>query len=337
MNGRLDHTDRLAALAEGVNADRPPVSLWRHFYKDEDNLDRYVEMMVGWQTQYDWDFMKINPRASYHYEPWGVIMRPSPDRETKAERVGFPIQRPIDWLKISPLQMSHPLFDFQLKAISRIRREIKRPFRITMTVFNPISILGDMVPREEVLLMSLREHPELFHSALRAVTDTFVSLVHEFRNAGADGIFFATTQWASAERLTVEELHRFALPYDREVWDAVGDGAFNILHVCDRKIYLSEYKDFKADLVNWDVALPGNPMLTEGYSVLRRPVLGGIHHETDLQKDSPEQITDKVRGLIDTHSEIPYAVGPGCAIPVNTPDENVAAVRAAVDRGLKSR
>lgn len=332
MKGRLDHTDRLAALAEGVRGDRPPVSLWRHFYKDEDNLDKFVEMMVGWQTQYDWDFMKINPRASYHYEPWGVVMRPSPDRATKAERIGFPIQRPIDLLKIAPLPMTHPLFDFQLKAISRIRKEIKQPFRITMTVFNPISILGDMVPDENVLLTSLRDHPELLHSALRAVTETFVNLVHEFRNAGADGIFFATTQWASAERLSVEELNRFALPYDRQVWGAAGDGSFNILHVCERKIYLSEYNDFKADLTNWDVSLPENPSMEEGYGIVGRPVLGGIHHETDLATDSPEQITGRVRRLIDTNGEIPYSVGPGCAIPVNTSDENVAAVRAAVER-----
>lgn len=332
MKGRLDHTDRLAALADGASVDRPPVSLWRHFYKDEDNLDKFVEMMVGWQKHYDWDFMKINPRASYHYEPWGVVMRPSPDRDTKAERIGFPIQKPIDWLKVVPIHVAHPLFDFQLKAISRIRKEIRKPFRITMTVFNPISILGDMVPNEETLLTSLREHPELLHSALRSVTDTFVKLVHEFRNAGADGIFFATTQWASADRLTVEELHRFALPYDREVWNAVGDNAFNILHVCDRKIYLAEYGDFSADLTNWDVSLPGNPTMKEGHAILKGPVLGGILHETELLKDSPEQITDKVRRLVDTHREIPYSVGPGCAIPVNTPDVNVAAVRAAVDR-----
>lgn len=328
----MDHTDRLAALAEGVRADRPPVSLWRHFYKDEDDLDRYVEAMVGWQRRYDWDFMKINPRASYHYEPWGVVMKPSPDRATKPQRVGFPIQKPLDWLKVTPISPTHGLFDFQLRAVSRIRREIKAPFRITMTVFNPISILGDMVPREEVLLATLREQPELLHSALRAVTSTFVTLVHEFRNAGADGLFFATTQWASADRLTAEELSHFVIPYDREVWDAAGRDAFNMLHVCDRNIHLQEYREFPAALTNWDVALAGNPSIMDGHTLLQRPVLGGIHHETELLRDSSEQIRARVRRLVDAHEDIPYSVGPGCAIPVNTPDENVAAVRAAVDQ-----
>lgn len=331
MKNCMDHKDRLDALAAGESPDRPPVSLWRHFFKDESDLDRYVEAMVGWQTHYDWDFMKINPRASYHYEPWGVVMRPSPDRMTKPVRIVHPIQTPLDWMKIAPIPATHPMFDFQLRAIARIRSAIKRPFRITMTVFNPISILGDMVPAEELLLKSMREQPTLLHSALNAVTTTFVSLVHEFRNAGADGLFFATTQWASGDRLRVEELREFALPYDRRVWDAAGSDAFNILHVCDRKIHLTEYREFKAALTNWDVALPGNPSMAEGQAILRRPVMGGIRHETDLVQKSPEEIRAIVRSLVDENHEIPYSVGPGCAIPVNTPDANVAAVRAAVD------
>lgn len=331
MTTRWHPRDRLDALAAGESPDRPPVSLWRHFYRDEDDLDAYVEAMVGWQRTYGWDFMKINPRASYHYEPWGVIMRPSPDRATKPERIGWPVVQPLDWLKITPRSVTHPCFDFQLRAITRIRRAIPRPFPLVMTVFNPISILGDMVPNEELLVRSLREEPDLVAAALRAVTDTFVRLVPEFRNAGADGLFFATTQWASASRLSVEELRRWALPYDREVWRASGDDAFNILHVCDRQIHLAEYREFDAALVNWDVALPGNPSMVEGHAHLGRPVLGGIHHETDLMRATPEELRQTVRRLLDENREIPYAVGPGCAIPVATPSENVAAVRAAVD------
>lgn len=327
----MDHADRLAALAEGIRPDRPPVSLWRHFYKDEDDLDRYVEAMVGWQRRYDWDFMKINPRASYHYEPWGVTMRASPDRLTKPLRVGVPIRQALDWLKVTPLPVTHPLFDFQLRAISRIRKTIKRPFKIVMTVFNPISILGDMVHDETLLLVTLREQPELLHSALQAVTATFVPLVQEFRNAGADGLFFATTQWASADRLTADEVNNNVILYDKKVWDAAGADAFNILHVCDRNIHLDSYRNFDPAIANWDAGLLGNPTLAEGQALLRCPVLGGINQETDLVRYAPEQIGQTVRRLVETHREIPYCVGPGCAIPVDTPEDNVMAVRTAVN------
>ncbi len=333
MATKLDHHDRLRALREGVTPDRPPVALWRHFYKDEDDLDKYVEDMVGWQRRYDWDFLKINPRASYHYEPWGVIMRPSPDISTKPERIRFPIQHPNDWQKISVLPATHPLFDFQLRAISRIRKALPRPFPLVMTVFNPISIIGDMVPEEAVLISHLREHPDIVQSALGAITTTFTKLVAEFRNAGADGIFFATTQWASQDRLTLEELERLVLPHDRAVWAAAGTDAFNVLHICERNIHLGAYRSFNAALVNWDVALPGNPDLHTGCALLKRPVLGGIHHETNLVKQTPDEILTGTKRLIAAGRDIPFAVGPGCAIPVTTPHDNVAAVRAAVDAG----
>jgi uroporphyrinogen decarboxylase len=333
MTTRLDHSDRLRALREGITPDRPPVALWRHFYKDEDDLDNFVEAMVGWQRQYDWDFLKINPRASYHYEPWGVVMRPSPDQETKPERIRFPIQHPNDWQKISVLPATHPLFDFQLRAVSRIRKLLPPPFPLVMTVFNPISIIGDMVPSEEVLISHLHDCPDFVQAALGAITTTFTKLVHEFRNAGADGLFFATTQWASQDRLTLEELERLVLPHDRAVWAAAGTEAFNVLHVCDRNIHLGAYRDFAAALVNWDVALPGNPTLHEGHDLLQRPVLGGIHHETDLQRDTPDATLERTKRLIADNRDLPFAVGPGCAIPVTTPHENVAAVRAAVDAG----
>lgn len=331
MVDRLDHRERFQALSQGITPDRAPIALWRHFYKDEDDLDLFVEAMVGWQRKYDWDFLKINPRASYHYEPWGVRMRPSPDRLTKPERVEFPVQNLEDWLKVNALSPSHPQFDFQLRAISRIRKLLPRPFPMVMTVFNPISIMGDMVSSDNILLSHLRESPDAVESALGAITSSFVRLVQEFRDAGADGIFFATTQWASAERLSEEELSRFALPYDRQIWRATGDDAFNVLHVCDRKIYLSAYRDFGAAVANWDVSLEGNPALRAGHAMLASPVMGGIHHETALARDSAHSVYEATKHLIAAHRDIPFALGPGCAIPVTTPLDNISAVRLAVE------
>jgi len=331
MTERLSHTERLQALIEGAKPDRPPVALWRHFYRDEDDLDRFVEAMVTWQKRFDWDFLKINPRASYHYEPWGVTMRPSPDELTKPERVVHPISKPQDWARVVPLPVRHPVFDFQLRAISRIRRALPKPFRIVMTVFNPISVAGDMVPTNQILIDHLRRAPETVEWALTAIASTFADLVIEMRNAGADGIFYATTQWASADRLTAEELQKYVLPFDRLVWNAAGDDAFNVLHVCETRIHLGEYREFPASLVNWDATDPSNPSLRDGHELLGCPVMGGIRHETDLVRDTPDQLKEKTVRLIAEHGDIPFAVGPGCAIPVTVPDENVAAVREAVD------
>lgn len=335
MTERLDHTERLQALSEGIQPDRPPVSMWRHFYIEENDPDRFAEAMIGWQKKHDWDFLKINPKASFHYEPWGVKMTYSPDGIVKPVRKEFPIKTADDWTKIAAISASHPEFDKQLRSIASIRKALPKPFRIVMTLFSPISVAGDMVPSDETLISHLHESPEKVEAALAAIQKTLLDLVPEFRNAGADGLFYATTQWASADCLTVAELERFGLKYDRPVWDAAGDDSFNVLHVCDTKNYLKYYSDFKADLTNWDTSDPANPTLGDGFEMLHTPVMGGIAHKTDLLNDSPAILKDKVKRLIDSHRKLPFAVGPGCAVPVTVPDANVAAVREAVGASAK--
>jgi uroporphyrinogen decarboxylase len=330
MTDRLNHTERLQALVEGIQPDRPPVSMWRHFYNEENDPDQFAEAMIGWQKKYDWDFLKINPKASFHYEPWGVKMTFSPDCVIKPVRTEFPIKTIADWANVSVLPVSHPEVDKQVRSIAKIRKALPKPFRIVMTLFSPISVAGDMVPSDDILIGHLHESPEAVEQALAAIQTTFLNLVPEMRNAGADGLFFATTQWASADRLTVPELQRFGLKYDRPIWDAAGDDSFNVLHVCDTKNYLKQYSDFQADLTNWDTSDPANPTLGDGFEMLHRPVMGGIAHNTDLLNDSPAILRDKARRLIDSHRKLPFAVGPGCAIPVSVPDANIAAVRDAV-------
>lgn len=330
MMEKLNHTERLQALREGQAPDRPPISMWRHFYLEENDPRSFAQAMIDWQKHFDWDFLKINPKASYHYEPWGVKMEYSPDGVAKPVRASFPIATADDWANVKPLPVSHPEFQAQLFAIAAIRKALPRPFPIVMTVFNPLSVAGDMVPNDRMLIDHLRAAPELVTAALEAITETFVKLAPEIRNAGCDGLFFATTQWASSDQITPEELQTFGLAYDRRVWEAAGDDAFNVLHVCDSNNYLAHYREFPAALVNWDAGDPTNPWLREGYEILKRPVMGGIGHKSDLVTGTPEIIREKTRRLIDEHRDIPLAIGPGCAVPVTVSDEMIAAVRAAV-------
>jgi hypothetical protein len=71
MAAAMTQRRRLAAAIAGQPVDRLPVSLWRHFYVQETSRAGLVEAMVRWQKTYDWDFLKINPRASYPVEDWG--------------------------------------------------------------------------------------------------------------------------------------------------------------------------------------------------------------------------------------------------------------------------
>ena len=71
MADQMTHWERVRGALQGQALDRPPLSMWRHFYRQETSAQGLADAMLGFQRRFDWDFMKVNPRASYHAEDWG--------------------------------------------------------------------------------------------------------------------------------------------------------------------------------------------------------------------------------------------------------------------------
>ncbi len=103
MDEQLGHKERVKRVLEGREVDRPLVSAWRHFYNKENTASDLVESMLGFQRKYDWDFIKINSRASYHVEDWGVRFRYSDNPMVKPLPDIFPVAEKSDWEKIKSL------------------------------------------------------------------------------------------------------------------------------------------------------------------------------------------------------------------------------------------
>ena len=327
----MDADERWQAIRSGARPDRPPVSFWRHFYDQENSPARFVEATVGFQQHFGWDLVKINPKASYHVEPWGVSVEYSVNPLQKPRKISWPIIHPQDLSKVKPLPITHPEFDVQLKAVAAIRKALPKPLPLVMTMFTPLSVLGDLVPEEEMLISLIREAPEQVHIALENLAATFLRLAVEFLNAGADGLFFATTEWASRDRLNAEQYGQFGRPYDLRVLESISDQAtFTVLHVCGPNVQLDEFADYPCDVINWDATHPTNIPLREGWQAVNKPVLGGIDGKTDLLDLSLPALADKTRRLIGEYADLPFAVGPGCAVPVQVPLERLRVIRDVV-------
>ena len=50
----------------------PPVSAWWHDFPREWSADGIAEATLEAYRKYDWDFVKVNPRACYYAEDWGA-------------------------------------------------------------------------------------------------------------------------------------------------------------------------------------------------------------------------------------------------------------------------
>lgn len=330
MNDRYSHRERLQMILAGEKPDRHAASFWRHFFHREHHAEGTAEAMLSFQKEFDWDFMKINPRADYHVEDWGLKQEWSHDEFKKHGKSNFPVSRPEDWSKITPLPSSAPVLAEHLRVVSTIRRKSGRELPILMTVFTPLAIAGRMVESRETLVEHIRKAPELVESGLRAITDTFKQFVAELRNAGADGLFFATTQWAGSDMIKWEEYQRFGVPFDLEVIRAAEGDALNLLHVCSSNNYLKELSqlDYNASLYNWEANDPTNLPLDKADSVLKGKIMvGGVDHSGWLWHSEPGEIRYKVDELKERFGPTRLIIGPGCSIPPEIPFENLHAVR----------
>ena len=331
MTSSVSHRDRVHAVLNGQDVDRPPVSMWRHFFSQENTPERLAEAMLGFQRRFDWDFMKVNPRASYHAEGWGLTMRYDGDRPPTV--ASTPIQQPEDWLTLEPLDPDEGALGEQLRALEIIADGLEGQVPFLMTVFTPLSIASRLVDSEETFLQHLREDTEKVQHALEVITETFINFSKSCIERGASGLFFATTSWASTQSMSVDEYDRFARSYDLRILEALGDAEFHVLHVCRDDNMLSALSDYPVQAFNWDARSESNASLAEGKEMLgQRAVIGGLD-SGKLVSASPDELGSEVREMVKAMSTQGLMVGAGCTFPPETPEANLQAIRQAVDAG----
>ncbi len=321
--------ERVWATLRGDRPDRPPVSFWGHVYHRESSAGDLVEATLELQRRFEWDWVKLNPRKHVHAEDWGVRYRYSGRTDEKPVLEAWPVTRPEDWGHITPRPPDRGALGEQVEAVRLLRLRLPADVPVIQTVFTPLAVLGEMVSGPAVLKEHLRTRPESVRGALEAVTQTFEGLVPRLLGAGADGIFFATTSWGSRDWIGPEEHRAWARPYDLRVLAKAADAPFNVLHVCKASNLLLEMTDYPVQAFSYDAAHPTNPSLAQALGRVRGAVMGGISHETALQRPSPDEVLGEFRRGMEQTGGRRWLVAPGCSIPPATPADNLHAIRAA--------
>lgn len=328
MADAMSKWERIEALERGEPTDRGAWSLWRHFYDQESTAQDLANAMVAWQQRYDFDFLKINPRAQYHVEPWGAEYR-YPGGGQRPERISVPVRASYDWMRIEPQLPSAGAFGEQLEAIRLIRQRLGPDVPMIETIFTPLSVVGDLMESDDQLVRDLRSIPELVKPALEAVTETLVGFASRCLESGADGIFFATTQWASYDLLTHEEYLRFGRPYDLRVLEAVRHARFNLLHVCGEHSMLFELADYPVQAVNWAASSPTTPSLAEAVGRVSKLLIGGLSFGALAGEDTAAVVAEAAAASRATGARH-WMLGADCTVRAETRDVNLQALK----RGL---
>ena len=328
----MNRRERLEKAIGGGTPDRIPVSAWGHFYIQETNPETFAEAMLGFFNTFDWDFMKVHSRASYHVEGWGYAYEPSKDPKVGHTCTSQPIKNSCDWKKIRPLDLSEPPFREQIKALRLIKKRLPADVPVIMTVFSPLDIAEKLVDRNQELLRShINNDPESLEVALDAFSDTFERFVRALVLEGVDGLYFST-KWANEGRLAAGQYERLGKPYDLRVLKAAQPLWCNFLHVCEDRIRLPVVADYPVSVFHWDRDAGNNPDYCEGKQLTGRASAGGVNAK-ELAFGTPAEVEKAaIRAITETNGK-DFVLGPGCSALIGfTPDENFHALRHSTER-----
>ena len=325
---------RIQKLLSGESVDPPAMSLWRHFYHREGSAKDLASAMVDWQRKWSWDFVKVNPRASYHVEGWGAKFTASTDELKKPVQIVVPVHGPDDLLRIKPLSPKEGSLGEQLAALRLIREALGKDFFIMETVFSPLSIVADLCENDAAFGKLLRKEKKTVNLALEAVTETFKKFARACLDAGADGIFLATTEWGTKKNISQAEYQELGRPCDLEVLEGVKGAEFNILHVCKAENLLPSLMDYPVQALSWDPTEPTNPGLGGVRAKTDKVLIGGLDYRKTLLGPSQEEVRNQTESALSATGGEGFILAAGCTIYPETPEENI---RAAESMRHKSR
>jgi len=129
----MTRRQRLEATLTGDVVDRPAVSMWQHFYDLEQTVDGLVQAMLDFQHRFDWDFMKVNPRACYHVQDWGNRYDFSPAPQAGPDLVDHRVKGPDDWAGLPVLNPSEGVLGEHIQALGMIRQQLDPDVPMIMT------------------------------------------------------------------------------------------------------------------------------------------------------------------------------------------------------------
>lgn len=270
-----------AAISLDV-ADRPPMGAWGHDYLAEWSVDDLADSTVATARRHGWDFIKFQPRATCFAESFGATYRPS----------GGSTEAPV--LESLPENLEfHPgPLDDQVEAIRKVVGALPG-IPVLQTVFSPLTVAGYL---------------EKSAPGLDAISGPLIEFSRRSIEAGAAGIFYAISGYASTDMVSLDEYSKDILPSDLRVLESLPEDAwFNVVHLCGSNIHFDLAGRFPVQCVSWSIHDPGNPSLEEGIKQSGKAGMSGI----DRNSPSADQAwaaasVDDGRGIL---------VAPGCSIP----------------------
>lgn len=334
----ISKKQRFEQILNGEKSDRSIVSGWHHFLDKEQSAIDLAEATIDFAKKYDWDWIKINPRATYLAEAFGNQYDFNDYRWVFPRQSQSIIQNYADIWNVKEVEVatSAPLQE-QLEAVQYIREGLPET-PIIQTMFSPLTILMFLTGNSSYVNQTMygSEKPLDFkklllseragvHQALHAIALTMAKYVEALEAVGVDGVFYAVTGTAHPQLFDEATFNEFSRPYDLIVLNAMKKGK-RILHTCGAHAQPARFDDYPVEGISWDTEAKGNPGLE---LPLEKTKVAGVDHEIfDGMNDALiEQQAKRALEIMDGQS---FLLVPNCAVSVKATEGALNTLRNSV-------
>jgi uroporphyrinogen decarboxylase len=324
MAATMSKRERVFAALNGEEVDRVPVSAWWHDFAREWSAKDLAETTLEQYRKYDWDFVKVNPRASYFGEAFGAKYAQREGRQPDVVEPG--VSSPDHLRQIKVQNGTSGVWAEQLEALRLIDEGLDGEAPFIQTIFSPLATVSRTTGSTKYVQRLMREDPDDLVAALEAVTETLAAYAQASLDAGAAGIFFATVEWGSADVISIEDYNRFCRPFDLRVLHAANGAAVNVFHVCRAHNHLRRLLDYPVAAFHWATHQDGNPSLSDIASTTDRALMGGVSHEATLTSGQPDEVSREARDAVRQMKGRRFLLAPGCSADPETPEANLLAL-----------
>ncbi|MGA8290705.1 MAG: uroporphyrinogen decarboxylase family protein, partial [Acidobacteriaceae bacterium] len=337
LNGR----QRIDAALHGRWPDRTPVML--HNF-----------MMAACEAGVSMRQFRDDPRliarcfgeAVERYQLDGIMV--DIDTVTLAGAVGVPIDFPEDnparsrgaclpaleaVRDLEPVDISKdPRIQILVEAVAILVREYGNEIFIRGNCDqSPFSLAGEMRGLDQWLMdVASQENDELVHRLLGYCTGVTCQLLRLMAETGAHMLSNGDSP-AGPDMLSPRFYGTYALPYERRLAACSHElGLPYLLHICGKTDrILQQMVMIEADALEIDY----KTNLQMAHDTLKGSVtfVGNIDPSGVLARGTPELVRQRTQELLDTFADNPrFILNSGCALPADTPPENIRAMLACV-------
>lgn len=313
----MNKRERVYAAMEGQQVDQVPLSLWRHFHKQDQTPAGLASATLAFYRKYDFDLIKLTPSDFYAVEDWGAAIASSKDDDTPPQVKKTVIKKPEDWRHLTTLNPREGRYGQTLEAVKLVTDQLTdEDAPVLTTLFSPLTLAYRLAG--DKLFEHLESHSTDVHIGLATIAETTSRFAAAVIEAGADGLFLIS-ELSRPDLLTEEMCQAFVICYDLIALERVKTQPVPlVLHLYGQNLYFETVNQYPVHAVSWQNHHTP-PSLMEALNLTDKTLMAGLD---DVLEREPETIQPYIRDTIQKTGGqrlilAPTRFAPGALLPKN--------------------